>query len=61
MIGTHVIIGMASDCQYGDLVPDYRGTVVTPWRKCINQDTIICKTEDGRDLWVDLGGLKKIE
>jgi len=61
MTGTHVIIGMASNYHVGDLVPDFRGLVVTPWRKCINQDTIICKTEDGHDLWVDLWGLKKIE
>jgi hypothetical protein len=56
----YVIIGDASNSPYGDMLPDHKGKIVTPWRKCYNQDTIICKTEEGTDLWVDNDGLCEV-
>jgi hypothetical protein len=56
----YVVIGDAGRTPYDDMLPDHQGKIVTPWRKCFNQDTIICKTEDGIDLWVDNDGLCEI-
>lgn len=56
----YIVIGDAGNSPYDDMVSIHQGKIVTPWRRCINQDTIICKTEDGIDLWVDNDGLCEV-
>ena len=56
----YVIIGNAGESPHDDMVLNHRGKIVTPWRKCYNQDTIICSTEEGADLWVENDGLCEV-
>jgi hypothetical protein len=59
-MATHIITGFAGETPYDDLTLNHVGKKVTPYRRCINQDTTICKTEDGVSLWVANDGFKVI-
>lgn len=55
------ITGYAGKTPYDDLTLDHIGKKVIIWRKCMNQDTTICETEDGSHLWVENEGLTRVD
>ena len=58
---THVVTGLAGESPYDDLTEKHKGKRVWPYRRCINQDTTICETEDGGKLWVKNGDFKEVK
>jgi hypothetical protein len=57
---THIIAGFAGESPYDDMTEKHVSKKVTIFRRCMNQDTTICETEDGKHLWVGNDALVKL-
>jgi hypothetical protein len=60
MSNTYIITGYAGESPYDDLTMNHVGKLVTIFRRCMNQNTTICITEDGQSLWVANDGFEKV-